>query len=181
MRSDRLRVQPLRLATASAAAAVVHALWIRPRMLRWGATPDETSHTYPGDELVPDPDGGATMATPLPALPENVWPWLVQMGGEREGWCSWDRLDNDGRPSTDRIVPEWQNLEVGQHLQRPPKGPTNWWTLVILSRTAPWCCKRATARPANPFRNSGPARCLGHTPRGLGASTFAQLPRAGPA
>jgi len=63
VRSDRLRVQLQPLATASAAAAVVYALWIRPRMLRWGATPDETSHTYPGDELVPDPDGGATMAT----------------------------------------------------------------------------------------------------------------------
>ena len=132
MRSDRLPVQLQRLATASAAAAVVYALWIRPRMLRWGATPDETSHTYPGDELVPDPAGGATMATTLPAPPEKVWLWLVQMGGERGGWYSWDRLDNDGRPSTDRIVPEWQNLEVGQHLQRPPKGPKNWWTVVIL-------------------------------------------------
>jgi hypothetical protein len=59
MRSDRLLVQLPRLATASVAAAMVYALWIRPRMLRWGVTPDEASHTYPGDELVPDPgDGG---------------------------------------------------------------------------------------------------------------------------
>ena len=97
----------------------------------WGATPDETTRAYPGDELVPDPDGGATMATTLPAPPEKVWPWLVQMGGDRGGWYSWDWLDNDGKPSADRIVPEWQSLEEGQHLYRVPNGPS-WWTVAVL-------------------------------------------------
>ena len=83
------------------------ALWIRPGLLTWGATTQETTRAYPGDELVPEPDGGATMATTLPAPPEAVWSWLVQMGGDRGGWYSWDLLDNNGRPSTDRIVPEW--------------------------------------------------------------------------
>jgi hypothetical protein len=72
------------------------------------------------------------MATTFAVPPERVWPWLVQMGGERAGWYSWDWLDNDGDPSADRLVPEWQNLKVGQHLYRVPKGPTNWWTVVIL-------------------------------------------------
>jgi hypothetical protein len=52
----------------------------------------------------------------------------VQMGGGRAGWYSWDWLDNNGEPSADRVVPEWQNLEVGRHL----KGPTNWWIVVVL-------------------------------------------------
>ncbi len=107
---------------------VLYALSIRPRMLTWGATPDETACAYPGDELVPDPDGGATMATTLLAPPEKVWPWLVQMGGNRAGWYSWDWLDNNGQPSANRVVPEWQNLEVGRHL----KGPTNWWTVLVV-------------------------------------------------
>jgi hypothetical protein len=127
MSGHQPRTRLLRLAAACAAPAL-YALWIRPRLLAWGATPEETTRTYPGDELVPDPDGGATMATLLPAPPERVWPWLVQMGGERAGWYSWDRVDNNGEPSADRIAPEWQNLEVGQHL----KGPTNWWTVVVL-------------------------------------------------
>jgi hypothetical protein len=93
-----------------------------------GATPDETSRSYPGDELVPKPDGGATMATFLPAPPERVWPWLVQMGGDRGGWYSCDWLDNKGKSSADRVVPEWENLEIGRRL----KGPTNWWTVVAL-------------------------------------------------
>lgn len=93
-----------------------------------GATADEVRHAYPGDELVPDPDGGATMATTLPARPDRVWPWLVQMGGDRGGWYSWDWLDNKSQASADRIVPEWQTLAVGQHL----KGPTNWWTVAVV-------------------------------------------------
>jgi hypothetical protein len=127
MRRHRPGARLLAAAVATA-APVLYAVWIRPRMLAWGATRDETTGAYPGDELVPDPDGGATMATTLPAPPAQVWPWLVQMGGDRAGWHSWDRLDNKGEPSVDRIVPKWQSLEEGQGLN----GPTNWWTVVVL-------------------------------------------------
>jgi hypothetical protein len=134
MRGHRPRAHLIRLAAASAAPAL-YALWIRPRILTWGATPDETIRTYPGDELVPDPDDGATMATTLPASPERVWPWLVQMGGDRGGWYSWDWLDNNNEPSADRIVPQWQSLEEGQRLGRASvpgtQGP-NWFTVVVL-------------------------------------------------
>jgi cytochrome c biogenesis protein CcdA len=37
-------------------------------------------------------------------------------------------VDNNGQPSADFTVPEWQTLEVGQQL----KGPTNWWTAVVV-------------------------------------------------
>ena len=123
MSGQRVRTHLHPLAAASA-GAVLYALWIRPRLLTWGATREETTRAYPGDELVPDPEGGATMATTLPAPPEKVWPWLVQMGGDRGGWYSWDWLDNNGEPSADRIVPEWQSLEEGQHLYKAPNGPS---------------------------------------------------------
>lgn len=115
------------------AASALYGLWIRPRMVTWGASADETAGAYPGDELVPDPDSGATMATTLPATPETVWAWLVQMGGGRGGWYSWDWVDNKGVPSADRIVAEWQRLDVDQLL----RGPTNWWTVAVVeaSRT----------------------------------------------
>jgi hypothetical protein len=112
----------------ASAAPLTYALVMRPRMLTWGATNDEVAAAYPGDDLVPDPDGGATMATALPGPPEQVWPWLMQMGGGRAGWYSWDWLDNKGVRSLWRIVPEWQSLRVGQRLT----GPTNWWTVVVL-------------------------------------------------
>jgi hypothetical protein len=68
------------------------------------------------------------MAAVLPAPPGKIWPWLVQMGGGRGGWYSWDWVDNNGKPSADRIVPEWQSLEVGQQL----KGPANWWAVAVM-------------------------------------------------
>jgi len=96
----------------------VYGLWLRPRMLTWGATREEVAAEYPGDEIIPIPTGGSTMATTLPVSPETVWRWLVQMGGDRGGWYSRDWLDNNGKPSAERIVPEWQDLEVGQQLAR---------------------------------------------------------------
>jgi hypothetical protein len=65
------------LALAAAATPVLHVLLLRPRMLTWGATADEVSQAYPDEELIPAPDGGATMATTLPVPPDRVWPWLA--------------------------------------------------------------------------------------------------------
>ena len=100
-------------------------------MLRWGATPAEIASTYPGDDLVPGAEGSSTMATTLPAGPETVWPWLVQMGTDRAGWYSWDRFDHGGKPSADRIVPEWQGVQEGQRLIQAPDG-SSWFTVAGL-------------------------------------------------
>lgn len=79
MRMLRTKASLFGLAAAST-APVFYASWIRPRMRSWGATQAETTRTFPGDELIPEPNGGATMGMTLPARPEKVWPWLVQMG-----------------------------------------------------------------------------------------------------
>jgi proline iminopeptidase len=71
------------------------------------------------------------MATTLPAPPERVWPWLAQMGGDRAGFYSWDRLDHHGEPSAGRIVPEWQDLQQGQRLNSEPTGQ-NWMTVELV-------------------------------------------------
>jgi hypothetical protein len=117
MTGDRVGAGVLAVTTAASTAAA-YTLWLRPRLLTWGATPAEVAREYPGDELIPDPDDWATMATTLPVPPERVWPWLVQMGGDRGGWYSRDWLDNNGKPSADRIVPEWQVVTEGQPLSR---------------------------------------------------------------
>ena len=94
-----------RIAAVAAAAAVVYGSWIRPRLMRWGATDEEVAGPYPGADLVPDGERGATMAVTIDAPPDQVWPWLVQMGGDRGGWYSWDHLDNAGRPSARQSPP----------------------------------------------------------------------------
>jgi hypothetical protein len=71
------------------------------------------------------------MAVTIDAPPANVWPWLVQMGCDRAGWYSWDRLDNAGVPSTDRIHPEWQTIRVGDRLAATPDA-THWFEVAAL-------------------------------------------------
>jgi proline iminopeptidase len=78
-----------------------------------GSHGEEVAGLYPGAELVPEGKRSGTMAVTIEASPEQVWPWLVQMGWDRAGWYSWDRLDNAGRPSATRVHPEWQDVEVG--------------------------------------------------------------------
>jgi hypothetical protein len=116
------------------AVPVVYTVWGRRRILSWGATANEVAAVYPGDEIIPFPTGGSTMGTSLAVPPETVWRWLVQMGGDRGGWYSWDWLDNNGKPSADRIVSEWQDLEVGQQRSRasaPGREPGSF-TVVTL-------------------------------------------------
>src|ERR1700726_3537704 len=67
--------------------------------LRWGATPAEVGRALPGDALVPHAQFRATRAITINASPNEVWPWLVQVGCLRGGWYSNDLLDNLGRPS----------------------------------------------------------------------------------
>jgi hypothetical protein len=61
---------------------------------------------------------------------------LVQMGCDRAGWYSWDRLDNGGRPSADRILPELQGTAVGDTL---PNRPGHREGFEVLDLAAPRC------------------------------------------
>jgi hypothetical protein len=88
-------------------------LVVRPRAARWGATEEEAGRPLPGDGVVPGRTYVATRAITIDAPPEDVWPWIVQMGSGRGGWYALDRLDNGGVPSAEEIVPELQELQIG--------------------------------------------------------------------
>ena len=81
--------------------------------LRWGATDAEVVSAMPGDEIVPEPSFIATRAITIAAPPEDVWPWIVQIGTWRAGFYSYDLFDNAARPSADRILPQFQATRVG--------------------------------------------------------------------
>ena len=76
----------------------------------------EADRVLPGDEVVPHPIHEVTNAITIQAPPELVWPWLVQMGYGRGGWYSYDRLDNGGMPSAQRILHEYQGIRPGEAL-----------------------------------------------------------------
>lgn len=67
----------------------------------------------PGDELIRDSIGSLTNGVTIRGSPRDVWPWLVQMGGGRAGWYSYDFIDNGGQRSAERIRPELQTIGVG--------------------------------------------------------------------
>ena len=110
-------------AVGTVAVLGVYRLWVQPWQHRWGATDEEVRRPMPGDDLLPDA-ASTTRAITITAPPEQVWPWLAQLGYGRGGWYSYDWIDNDGQPSADRILPELQQLQVGdQILMLPGMGP----------------------------------------------------------
>ena len=96
----------------------------RPRMLRWGATDAEATESLPGDGDAPAARVQSTRAIDIDAPPDQVWPWLVQMGIRRGGYYTHDRLERllfraryvEGRHSATRIHPELQDLKPGDRI-----------------------------------------------------------------
>lgn len=117
-----MRLPRTSLVLAVSTAAFGYARYVRPWQLTWGATATEVTRPLPSDDLVTDPTFDATRAITLDAPPEQVWPWLVQMGLTRAGWYSYDLLDNLARPSARRLLPELQDLRPGDIVPMSPDG-----------------------------------------------------------
>jgi hypothetical protein len=102
------------------AFVVLYWLLMRRWFVRWGATMSDLTRSMAGDALVGDPSYAATMAITIGARPEDIWPWLVQMGYQRGGLYSYDWLDRLfgylDRRSADAILPELQRLAVGDEI-----------------------------------------------------------------
>ena len=125
-------------AAAGVVAAVtlgVYVRWVRPRAFSWGATGEEAGRPMAGDELCPRPQLNATRAVTITAAPEDIWPWLVQWGWNRAGFYSYDLLDNLGRPSARQILPQFQQLAVGDWV--PMGGKTTPYTAYRVARLEP--------------------------------------------
>jgi len=106
---------------------------IRRWMNQWGAAPSDLTRVMAGDSLLPDPTYSGTTAVSVDATPEDVWPWLVQIGYQRGGLYSYDWLDRLfgylDRPSATRILPEFQNLAVGDVI---PMGQGPGWPVAVV-------------------------------------------------
>ena len=112
--------------------------------VRWGATDAEVHAALPGDAVVPHPMLETTHAITIRAAAADVWPWLVQMGYYRGGWYTdtdwWDYLPDRflrslvrkestrsgyvhrDAPSATQIMPEFQQLAVGDVILDGPPG-----------------------------------------------------------
>jgi hypothetical protein len=99
-----------------AAFLILYTAWLRDWQLNWGATDEEVARYMAGDELHEDPNFNTTRAVEIKAPPEKIWPWIVQIGYGKAGFYGFDRLDNGGKPSAERIIPEYQDLAVGDSI-----------------------------------------------------------------
>jgi hypothetical protein len=106
--------------------ALIYGLPVRRWLGRWGTTPEELARAMPGDALIGDPTDMSMQAVTVNAPPEDIWPWLVQIGYQRGGLYSYDWLDRIfgflDRPSSTRILPEFQQLAVGDKIPWDSRG-----------------------------------------------------------
>ncbi len=106
---------------------------------RRGATDDEIRRALPGDDLIPNAKIETNHAITINAPAQAIWPWLVQVGYHRAGWYTDSTIDEflvehffkriapadkkpEYRKSADRILPEYQNLQVGDTVPDGPPG-----------------------------------------------------------
>ena len=107
-----------------AVLAVVLMIALMPWMDRWGASADELAASFPGDELVSSPRVVYNRTVTIAATPEEIYPWIVQLGAERGGMYSYEWFETNilqcELVNADRIHEEWQDLKVGDQVKMCP-------------------------------------------------------------
>jgi hypothetical protein len=111
-------------------------IFIRSAMLTSLRDAADRKWRVEGDDVLATAAGQLTHAITVDASPQELWPWLVQMGCQRAGWYSWDVLDNGRKPSASRIIPELQRLSVGDVLPARPVGTEGFKVLRIVPERA---------------------------------------------
>ena len=96
----------------------------------WGATAEEIQSVVVGDDLCVDATVAATRCITIAIPPEDVFPWIRQMGFGRAGWYSYDWIDNLGRKSAVAVHDEWQNVNSGDAV---PAGPMSFTAAIVDS------------------------------------------------
>jgi hypothetical protein len=113
---------PFRFLTLTSLAALAYAAVIRPWHLRWGATPEKLRRPMPLDDRVDAPTSVSTRAITIEARPDQIWPWIAQMGDKpRAGYYSYawvERAQGMEIEGAERILPEFQTLKVGDALDK---------------------------------------------------------------
>lgn len=84
----------------------------------YGATENEVSAVYAGDELLKSPVVMWTHGVSISAPPEKVWPWIAQIGQSRGGFYSYTFIENmisrDGSyRNASEVLPQFQDPKPG--------------------------------------------------------------------
>ena len=123
-----------KVAAAAVAVGGVYRSVLRPWQMTWGATDAELAAALPGDDLVDPPATQVTRAVTIAATPDEVWPWIAQLGADRGGFYSYDWLENVfglGIHSADMVVSRWQDRRVGDLVAANAKRTGGWYVAEL--------------------------------------------------
>ena len=94
--------------------------------LHWGTVGTEKTDSLPGDQFVPEPKWSYTLGIAVDASPEDVWPWIAQLGQGRGGFYTYQTLENIVGcriTNTTEILPDHQHPAVGEDVYLHPTTP----------------------------------------------------------
>src|SRR5512133_1850861 len=118
------RGRSLGAAIVGAVAALGTSALFRTIANHTGATAAEARAPVAGDDIVPHPQVEWTRGTTIDAGPQEVWPWLVQMGYGRAGWYTPEWVDKlfaiEAQHSAEALLPQYQDVKVGDVIQDGP-------------------------------------------------------------
>jgi hypothetical protein len=113
----------------SAGMGAAYLIQLRAQYHSWGLLKGGAERGVSGDALVPEADLVETRVLDIEATPDQVWPWLAQLGYGRGGWYSYSALDRPWSPgggevgsSADVIVDEYQDIAEGDLVPTHPGG-----------------------------------------------------------
>lgn len=98
--------------------------FLRSARSHWGLDRSAADRVYPGDELITEPRWSWTHGIEIDAAPDDVWPWIVQIGADEAGFYSYQWLENIAGcalRNAETIHPEWASRGgLVLHPKMPP-------------------------------------------------------------
>jgi hypothetical protein len=91
----------------------------------WGATTQDWTMALPGDRAERTPAFEILHAVSINGAPADVWSWLVQLGQDRAGFYSYERLERlcgADVHNVSEIRPEWQTRRAGDFVPATQAG-----------------------------------------------------------
>lgn len=91
----------------------------------WGTDRQDWTLALPGDKSPRNPAMEILHRVSIDVPPSAVWPWLVQLGQDRAGFYSYDRLERLAGVhvhNVREIRPEWQSRQVGDRVYATQPG-----------------------------------------------------------
>jgi len=83
----------------------------------------EASDSLPGDELVREPKRSYTLGISIDASPQDVWPWIAQIGQGRAGFYTYQTVENlvgCKITNTTEVLPDHQHPAVDGEIYLHP-------------------------------------------------------------